>query len=175
MRISSAADAEAKAGVAMPPGAEAFGVFEDILKSGSDLRVRVTGKSMSPFLRGGEIVTIKRADAGSMRLGDLIFFRNTRGSHVLHRVVRKRRREDGLLVVQTKGDAVFFIDHPVACDEVLGRVCMIEKAGRAGRKRGIDMDSFYWRGVNRFFAAGHLTAANICSAFLRLINAARAL
>ena len=34
--------------------------FEDILDKGLTLCVKVTGRSMSPFLQGGEILTIKK-------------------------------------------------------------------------------------------------------------------
>ena len=35
-------------------------LFEDILQNGTDLRVRVTGRSMMPFLKGGEVLTIRQ-------------------------------------------------------------------------------------------------------------------
>ncbi len=149
--------------------------LEDILTIGLSLRVRVTGGSMAPFLRGGEIVTIKSVEADGLNRGDLIFFKDKYGNYVLHRVVRKRRGEDGRPLVQTKGDAVFSIDHPVAFREVVGKVCCIEKVSRSGGSKSIDMDSTYWRTVNYAFALFHLTSANIRSAVSVLTNATRAL
>jgi signal peptidase I len=138
--------------------------FEDILNKGLSLRVRVTGRSMRPFLKGGEVVTIKSVKAGSLRLGDLIYFRDNFGSYILHRVIRKWRDKNGMPLVQTKGDAVFSIDHPVACDKVLGRVSCIEQARKSGRIRRIDMDAASSITFNYLFALFHLASANVRAA-----------
>ena len=53
------------------------GLFEDILNAGSRLRVRVTGRSMAPFLGGGETVTLKQVPFTSLHRGDLILFKNS--------------------------------------------------------------------------------------------------
>jgi len=39
---------------------DVLGLFEEVLNNGTDLRVGVTGRSMMPFLRGGEVLTIRR-------------------------------------------------------------------------------------------------------------------
>ena len=54
---------------------EALSLFQDILSSGMFLRVRVTGRSMSPFLTGGEIIMIKKTPASCLRKGDLVFLK----------------------------------------------------------------------------------------------------
>ena len=59
-------------------GIEEFAFFDDILHSGSRLRVKATGRSMSP-----------------LRKGDLIFFINSRDGTTLHRLIRKGRSLDG--------------------------------------------------------------------------------
>ena len=50
---------------------------EDILRSGISLRLQVTGRSMAPFLVGGEFLTIKKGPGSSLHIGDLIFFQNS--------------------------------------------------------------------------------------------------
>ena len=70
-----------------PADAELTGLFEEILNRGSYLRVEVTGKSMAPVLRSGDIVTIVKVTPASLRVGDLVFYKNGLGLPVLHRLL----------------------------------------------------------------------------------------
>lgn len=126
---------------------EAYAFFEDILNRGLSLRLRATGRSMSPFLRGGEIVTIKKVPCSSLRIGDLIFFKNRERSLLLHRIVKKQRTGNGL-VFHTKGDAVHGIDNPVNENKILGKVCTVEKIASCAPMKPIDMESSRQMGVN---------------------------
>ena len=132
---------------------QALGLFEDILDSGSSLRVRVTGRSMTPFLRAGDVVVIRKVPVSSLRIGDLIFFKNRQGFPMLHRVVRRRRGPDGKVVLQTKGDSLTAFDRPIEGDRVLGKVCQIERAdSAAGSKRSINLESPLWDTINSLIA-----------------------
>ncbi len=99
-------------------------LFEDVLRRGSFLRLKVYGGSMEPFLRGGEVLTVRKVPYHFLKRGDLILFRNSHGNAVIHRIIRKRKCG----MVQTKGDAAISLDKPVREDEVLGKVCGIERA-----------------------------------------------
>lgn len=112
------------------PAAESVRLFEDVLKTGATLRVRVTGRSMVPFLEGREILIIRKVPCSSVRKGDLIFFKNFWGDPVVHRVVKKRRTGNAGTTFQTKGDALTVPDEPVPCEEVLGKVCAVERGSR---------------------------------------------
>jgi signal peptidase I len=158
-----------------PAGAETFRFLEDILKGDTDLRVRVTGRSMAPFLNGGDVVTIRKVRPFEVRRGDLIFFRGVHGGHILHRVVRKRRGDDGTALLQTKGDAVASLDHPVRYEDVLGRVCLIERDNCSSGKNRLDLDSALWRKINFLFAMIHLTRAGTRSLIYTLAVFARVL
>jgi len=127
-------------------------LFEDILNSGSILRVKATGKSMSPFLRGGEIVTIRQVPCSSLRKGDLIFFKNSSRCPMLHRFIRKQRSLDGGILFQTKGDALLTFDEQVPYHRVLGKVLKIDKVTSRYDSRSINMESKRWKVVNYFVA-----------------------
>lgn len=131
---------------------EVVSLFEDLLKEGSDIRVRVTGRSMVPYLAGGEILTIRQEPSASLRPGDLILFRNRYDLPILHRIIRKRTVHDGTLFFLTKGDASKAFDEEIPEYSVLGKVCRIEKISAAGRIRIHEMDSFFHRGVNFIIA-----------------------
>ncbi len=127
------------------PGILSF--LEDLLKGGSDLRVRVTGRSMTPFLRGGEVLTLRRVESSSLKRGDLIFFRGRDGYPILHRLIQTIRRKSGAIDFQTKGDALIAFDEPVQQHDVLAKVCIIEKGTKS-----IDLETGIWNRLNGLIA-----------------------
>jgi signal peptidase I len=145
-----------------PPHLDAAtGLFEDLLNGGSRLRVRVTGQSMWPLVRDGDVVTIKKALPSSLRVGNLIFFVNAEGSPVLHRLIRKRCRVDGRMMFQTKGDALLSKDEPVLENRVLGKVCRIEQKNALGHVKSVDLESGFWSAANEVIARISLVVSAI--------------
>jgi signal peptidase I len=128
-----------------------FRLFEDILNSGLSLRIRVTGGSMSPFLHGEEILTIKKVSASLLNIGDLILFKNQHDFPILHRIIQKKRVSNTILF-NTKGDALLGFDEPVYECNVLGKVCRIENSFLYGIKKHIDMESRFWKIINYLLA-----------------------
>jgi signal peptidase I len=126
-------------------------LFEDILNKGLFLRVKVTGKSMAPFLNGGEIVSIKKVRPEILHTGDLIFFKNRSGQPILHRIMG-RQKKFNIILFQTKGDAFTAFDEPIPSSNILGRVINIEKPDSAGKSRTLDMESIFWRIFNHIYA-----------------------
>ena len=118
-------------------------LYEDILNSGSCLRVKVTGRSMSPFLHGEEILTIKKVPYTSLQRGDLILFKNHLGYPVLHRIINKKQDQDDVISFQTKGDAMIVFDEPVRNNKILGKVCKIEDGSKY-----INMETKMWSRIN---------------------------
>jgi signal peptidase I len=148
---------------------EKLGLFEECLNSGLDLRVRVTGKSMSPFLRGGEMLTIKKVPPHTLRKGDLILFLTDNGSPVLHRIIRFRQSPGNARVFHTKGDALYGFDEPVHEAAVLGKVLRVERESRhTGENGSIDMDSFFRRRINYLVAVTSLVRGKCILAFSRI-------
>lgn len=130
-------------------------LFEDVLKTGSSLRIRVTGRSMVPFLKGGEILTIRRVSYNSLRRGDLILFRSKYDSPVLHRIIRIKPSYDKAYIFHTKGDASRLPDDPVHQNEVMGKVCKVQKNSYDAGPENIDMESTMWKKINFLIALIH--------------------
>jgi signal peptidase I len=130
---------------------EAISLFEDILNSGLSVRVKATGRSMAPFLEGGEILTIKKVPFGSLRIGDLIFFKTAEGVPLVHRFVSKQCKKD-MFLFQTKGDALLSMDNPVTERDILGKVFGVERIFACGKAKHIDMGCSLWRSINYLFA-----------------------
>lgn len=127
--------------------AESILLFEDILAAGATLRVKATGKSMLPFLRGGETLTIRKVPPSSLRMGDVIFFRNLGGHAVVHRIVRKSGERETGFTFLTKGDALVGPDEPVSEKEILGKVCAVENG-----VHHTNLEAGAWRAFNYLVA-----------------------
>ncbi len=129
-------------------------LFEDILGRGADLRVGVTGRSMAPFLKTGDTVTIRKVPVDRLAIGDLVFFKSRLGLPILHRLIRIKKTEKGVKLFRAKGDALSIFDEPFAEQSLIGKVFSIEKASTCGeRRQGLDMVSLKWRSIN-FIIAG---------------------
>ena len=138
----------------------AISLFEDILNRGLIVRVKATGSSMSPFLSGGEILTIQKVPYSSLQIGDLIFYKTREGFPLLHRIIRKQQEKD-MFILQTKGDALITMDEPTTEHDILGKVCRIEKSLAAGTTKHINMESPYWRSINYLLAVMSLSKFKI--------------
>ena len=89
----------------------------------------VSGSSMWPFIRSGDVVTAEPLGETPPRLGDVLAVTLPRsGKLALHRAVS---RADGGWVM--RGDALEVADGVVSAEDVLGRVVDCERGGRAVR------------------------------------------
>src|SRR4030042_4909469 len=148
-------------------GTRNFSIFEDILNDGLNLRVKVTGRSMAPFLKGGEILTIKKVPCHLLHRGDLIFFKNRYNSHTIHRIIKKRLAKNGMTIFQTKGDALIAFDAPVHETEVIGKVCRIDKIASNDKSKIINMESDILKKWNYLIAFTGLVKSKVYSGIFR--------
>ncbi len=103
---------------------EFLGLAEEILARGKPFRFRAQGKSMSPFIKDGDTVTLvpdKKAD-----VGDVVLFKTDEGRLYLHRIVKKA--ESGIV---TRGDAYLNYDEDglTPYRNILGKVAKISGKG----------------------------------------------
>ena len=102
------------------------------------LRLKVTGGSMRPLLRAGDVVVARPAPPHTLKPGDIIVVQ--RGSEwITHRLVKVDKH--GL---HTHGDSTRVADVAVSADRLVGRVIAIERADDL-----IDLQQPHWRVVNR--------------------------
>ena len=90
-----------------------------------EVRLRVFGGSMVPWIRPGDVLLIRRVDGRQIGAGNVVLFAREDRLFV-HRVIGKRA--GGELV--TKGDALPRADAPVTTEELLGRVTFILRGTR---------------------------------------------
>lgn len=95
----------------------------DILRRGIAIRFRALGDSMHPSIRSGEHVHVAPAEPRSLRQGDIVLARATRGL-TAHRVVRVTPSS-----ITTRGDNALIRDAALHHSAILGRITHIEREG----------------------------------------------
>ena len=95
----------------------------EALSSGHTMQYKALGGSMSPFIRSGDVLSVKAIRRIS--IGDIILYR--RGDcFTTHRVVGRRKIQKDLFFL-TKGDASSGCDSLVSPLQVLGKVVAINR------------------------------------------------
>lgn len=103
-----------------------------LLRSKGRAFLNVSGKSMFPWFRPGDVVFVRRADFSRLSSGDVVVFERD-GRLCMHRVLSFRisaGREPGPLSVVTKGDAVAEADEPMYTQDFRGKVEFLYRNGR---------------------------------------------
>ena len=96
---------------------DAATVIEEVLATGNAARFLARGDSMHPSIRSGELLEVERVNPDSIRRGDVVLARLSRGL-TAHRVVRVTR--DGWFV--TRGDNAPSDDEAFPSGAIIGRV-----------------------------------------------------
>lgn len=118
---------DVRPGGALAVGGPAFReIVRDALARGLSLRFRARGISMAPFIRDGDILTLRPLRPGSPNRGDVVAFTPPgRDGLIVHRVIRKT---GGGYVI--KGDGLAEKDGCVPRGAILGIVGRVERRGR---------------------------------------------
>lgn len=109
------------------------------IRSQGSLCLRVLGGSMTPWIRSGDLVFIKRFDFVSLSVGQVILFERD-GRFFVHRVIGRVQAASGgkdAPLRITKGDALDGNDAPISAAEFLGRATRIHRG-----HRHVDLESF---------------------------------
>lgn len=101
-------------------------LIKSTLAQNSSFRFKVTGSSMSPFIKDSDIVTISSPNASRLVLGKAAAFINPiTGKLAIHRMVGTH---NGCYLI--KGDSVLQSDGLIPEENILGCVTKIERYGR---------------------------------------------
>lgn len=102
---------------------EAPELLESTLRDGLRARMRVTGRSMCPFIENAEVVEF--APSKVILPGDIVLVRHDSGALLLHRVVRIAR--EGLYL---RGDALAAGEGPFQPGRVIAQATGVVRDGR---------------------------------------------
>lgn len=99
------------------------GLLEAVVSKRADIRLKVNGFSMYPFIKGGDVVTISPLSKVAAGIGKIVaFYRPPSKRMVIHRIVGRNR---GYYLI--KGDNILGSDGFVPEGNVFGTVTKIER------------------------------------------------
>jgi len=98
----------------------------DLLKAGYALRFTAQGKSMNPLIREGDVVLIEPIGSQLPKPSEIVFFINKQGDLVLHRVLKRWKKDDKVLYL-LKGDQVAKTDGIYENAKIVGKLKAIER------------------------------------------------
>lgn len=110
-------------------------ILQDIIKTGKDVSLLVSGSSMSPFLIHHRDTIIISKPTQPLKRGDMVFYQRLTGQYVMHRIHHIDKK--GNLYIT--GDAQTEIEGPVSPNQVFG---IIHKVIRKGKK--LQKGNFWW-------------------------------
>ena len=100
-------------------------IMRAVLAQGKPFRFRAVGLSMSPFIKDGDVVTIRPLGSRQPRTGDIAaFLYPGTGRVAVHRIIRGKSGRYSL-----KGDNVPALDGSLPLDQILGTVSRVERGG----------------------------------------------
>lgn len=102
----------------------------EVLQSGGQMQLQVTGASMLPSLWPGDLLTIQSNNLDQVEPGDVVLYIRE-GRFFVHRAVSKSdsNADDEQQFLITRGDSLPKADPPVLPSQLLGKVTRIERDG----------------------------------------------
>ena len=131
-------------------------VLIDIIKSGKDVSVTVTGSSMAPFLAHLRDSIIVSPPPRQFHRGDMVFFQRQDSSYVMHRI--HHLKEGKLYLV---GDNQTEIEGPIDPEQVFGIVRKVIRNGKLLQK-----GDFWWD----FFEKAWIRIVSLRSAAVKAVS-----
>ena len=121
--------AQSARSVARANAREFAALASELLGAGRAIRFRAQGRSMLPFVRDGDLLTVLPCPSKAFRVGDVAFYRGKTGQTLAHRVLAMRT-EDGRLTFYLRGDALKGRADRVEAERILGKVTRIRRGTR---------------------------------------------
>ncbi len=97
----------------------------ELLVYGRYFRFKTKGFSMYPFIRDGDVITIRPIDPICLNVGDIIFYQ-VENRLVVHRIIGKKTF-DGKIRFTTRGDWSPGSEEEIFDNAVLGKVVTLER------------------------------------------------
>jgi|SRR3990170_3206064 len=99
----------------------------EIARQFGRVRLRVSGMSMAPAVRPGDLLSVERAAVDKIVPGEIVVFARE-GRLIAHRAVGRTEGASGTCLI-TRGDRARRNDRPITGEELIGRVTGIERDG----------------------------------------------
>ncbi|MDO8748942.1 MAG: S24/S26 family peptidase [Candidatus Omnitrophota bacterium] len=103
----------------------------------ADVWVKVKGGSMAPCLKDGMLVLVSSPER--IFCSDILVY-HYEGGIIIHRLMRRYRKDGGSALYQTKADNGYALDEPVSLEDICGKVVALKSGSDI-----IRLDSFWGR------------------------------
>lgn len=105
--------------------ASAYGKCIGTISKGKTLKIKINDNLMKPYLKRGDVVTIKPATIDHVEPGDLLFYR-LGDSMLIRKIIRKIERV-GESTIFAKAETSRKPEKPIKPSQVFGKVIKIER------------------------------------------------
>ena len=129
------------------------------------------GDSMAPMLSEGDILLAKKISPETLRLGDIIVYKN-QNQFIVHRFIYRKVEEGNIFSIVAKADNLHECDKPFPSNSILGRAIIISKANKQLR-----INTKFWKFASFFIGVMALlevmiftTVGNIRLIFFRKLK-----
>ena len=113
---------------------EYLSVLRELVEEGREVRLKIAGESMVPFLREHRDEVFFRKPIEELKKGDIVFYQRECGQFVMHRI--QKVKPEGYYLV---GDNQTVIEGPVAREQIFG---LVTRVIRDGKK--MEPGDFWW-------------------------------
>lgn len=111
--------------------------YKPLLEEVEMLPLRVSGNSMSPFLRHGKDTIYISKITDELKKGDIVFYTRDSGQYVLHRICRVHNGTYDII-----GDGQNIIEPGIRRDQIFAIVNQVERNGKILKKGNFLWDFF---------------------------------
>ena len=103
---------------------EYVAVLKNMVEQGREVSMTVVGTSMEPFLFHNRDKIYFRKPEGTIKKGDLVFYRRESGAYVMHRVMKVKKEQ-----YYMAGDHQTFLEGPIKEKQIFAKIVSVERAG----------------------------------------------
>lgn len=103
---------------------EYLSVLKELVEEGREVRLKIAGESMVPFLREHRDEVFFRKPTEALKKGDIVFYQREGGQFVMHRI--QRVKPEGYFII---GDNQTVAEGPVAKAQIFGVVTKVIRDG----------------------------------------------
>ena len=103
---------------------EYVSVLKEMVEQGHKVSMTVAGTSMEPFLvHNRDKIYFKKPD-GTIKKGDMVFYRRETGAYVMHRVIKVKKQQ-----YYMAGDHQTFLEGPIEKKQIFAKIVSVERDG----------------------------------------------
>jgi hypothetical protein len=97
-----------------------------LLENGNMVRFRAHGRSMLPFIKDGDILTIAPINSDNLKKYDIVFYRKPDKKLAAHRIISKSKKNESILF-HIRGDGYVGGTEKIPATDIMGVITKVER------------------------------------------------